>query len=107
MDIVCHVAIADDWEAGARFGEYEVATRGVAWEPGDYIRATDPEHVAHVVAGIYGDVRLPLLRVDCSVTGLTAHGIEVARVDGNPRIFGAIPMVPEVVTAVVPIPRDR
>ena len=38
-EIVCHIAIADDWGMSRKFGEYEVATRGVPWEPGGYIRA--------------------------------------------------------------------
>lgn len=58
-DVVCHVAIADDWEMSRGFGEYEVSTRGVPLEPGGYVRATTPDRVSGVVAERYGDLALP------------------------------------------------
>ena len=73
-EIACHIAIADDWGMSRKFGEYEVATRGMPWEPGGHIRACDPADVADVVATVYVDVRLPLLRIDCSVEGLARNG---------------------------------
>ncbi|APF34218.1 hypothetical protein CBF90_11980 [Microbacterium sp. AISO3] len=102
-EIVCHIAIADDWGMSRKFGEYEVATRGMPWEPGGHIRACDPADVADVVATVYADVRLPLLRIDCSVEGLARNGVEVARVDGQPRILGPIPMNPDVVVGEHPL----
>ena len=106
-DVVCHVAIADDWEMSRGFGEYEVATRGVPLEPGGYVRATVPERVDAVVAERFGDLSIPLLRIDLSVAGLEAAGVPVHWVDGDPRVRGAIPMDPEVVLAEVPIPMGR
>lgn len=102
-DIVCHVTIADDWGMSRRFGEYEVATRNVPWEPGGYIRACRPEQVASVVARVFADVRSPLLRIDCSVAGLSGHGVPVEWIDGQPRILGPIPMNDEVVLGEQPI----
>lgn len=102
-DVVCHVAIADDWEMSRGFGEYEVATRGVPLEPDGYVRATTPDRVAEVVAERYGDLALPLLRIDLNVDGLAAAGVPVEWVDGHPRIRGSIPMDDEVVLAEVPI----
>ncbi|RPE84587.1 hypothetical protein EDF28_0519 [Curtobacterium sp. PhB137] len=103
-DVVCHVAIADDWEMSRGFGEYEVSTRGVPLEPGGYVRATTPDRVSDVVAERYGDLALPLLRIDLSVEGLAAAGVPVEWVDGLPRVRGPIPMDDEVVLAEVPIP---
>ncbi|TCU87622.1 hypothetical protein EDF51_103250 [Curtobacterium sp. PhB25] len=103
-DVVCHVAIADDWEMSRGFGEYEVSTRGVPLEPGGYVRATTPDRVAEVVTERYGDLALPLLRIDLSVEGLAAAGVPVEWVDGLPRVRGPIPMDAEVVLAEVPIP---
>ncbi|WP_248704145.1 hypothetical protein [Curtobacterium sp. MWU13-2055] len=103
-DVVCHVAIADDWEMSRGFGEYEVSTRGVPLEPGGYVRATTPDRVSEVVAERYGDLALPLLRIDLSVEGLAAAGVPVEWVDGLPRVRGPIPMDDEVVLAEVPIP---
>lgn len=103
-DVVCHVAIADDWEMSRGFGEYEVSTRGVPLEPGGYVRATTPDRVSEVVAERYGDLALPLLRIDLSVEGLAAAGVPVEWVDGVPRVRGPIPMDHEVVLAEVPIP---
>ncbi|NQW90025.1 DUF952 domain-containing protein [Curtobacterium sp. VKM Ac-2861] len=103
-DVVCHVAIADDWEMSRGFGEYEVSTRGVPLEPGGYVRATTPDRVSEVVAERYGDLALPLLRIDLSVEGLAAAGVPVEWVDGVPRVRGPIPMDDEVVLAEVSIP---
>ncbi|TCL79806.1 MULTISPECIES: DUF952 domain-containing protein [unclassified Curtobacterium] len=103
-DVVCHVAIADDWEMSRGFGEYEVSTRGVPLEPGGYVRATTPDRVSEVVTERYGDLALPLLRIDLSVEGLAAAGVPVEWVDGLPRVRGPIPMDDEVVLAEVPIP---
>ncbi|MFJ4076982.1 hypothetical protein [Curtobacterium sp. NPDC089991] len=103
-DVVCHVAIADDWEMSRGFGEYEVSTRGVPLEPGGYVRATTPDQVSDVVAERYGDLALPLLRIDLSVEGLAAAGVPVEWVDGVPRVRGPIPMDDEVVLAEVSIP---
>jgi len=103
-DVVCHVAIADDWEMSRGFGEYEVSTRGVPLEPGGYVRATTPDRVSEVVTERYGDLTLPLLRIDLSVEGLAAAGVPVEWVDGVPRVRGPIPMDDEVVLAEVPIP---
>ncbi|MBF4586376.1 DUF952 domain-containing protein [Curtobacterium sp. VKM Ac-2887] len=103
-DVVCHVAIADDWEMSRGFGEYEVSTRGVPLEPGGYVRATTPDRVSEVVTERYGDLALPLLRIDLSVEGLAAAGVPVEWVDGVPRVRGPIPMDDEVVLAEVPIP---
>ncbi|MBF4603408.1 DUF952 domain-containing protein [Curtobacterium sp. VKM Ac-2884] len=104
-DVVCHVAIADDWEMSRGFGEYEVSTRGVPLEPGGYVRVTTPDRVSGVVAERYGDLALPLLRIDLSVAGLAAAGVTVEWVDGVPRVRGPIPMDDEVVLAEVPIAR--
>lgn len=103
-DVVCHVAIADDWEMSRGFGEYEVSTRGVPLEPGGYVRATTPDRVSEVITERYGDLALPLLRIDLSVEGLAAAGVPVEWVDGLPRVRGPIPMDAEVVLAEVPIP---
>ncbi|WIE72096.1 DUF952 domain-containing protein [Curtobacterium sp. MCJR17_020] len=104
-DVVCHVAIADDWEMSRGFGEYEVSTRGVPLEPGGWVRATTPDRVSEVVAERYGDLALPLLRIDLSVAGLAAAGVPVEWVDGVPRVRGPIPMDDEVVLAEVLIAR--
>ncbi|WIB77463.1 hypothetical protein DEJ28_17745 [Curtobacterium sp. MCPF17_002] len=102
-DVVCHVAIADDWEMSRGFGEYEVSTRGVPLEPGGYVRVTTPDRVLDVVAERYGDLSIPLLRIDLSVAGLAAAGVPVEWVDGVPRVHGAVPMDPDVVVAEVPV----
>jgi hypothetical protein len=106
-DVVCHVAIADDWEMSRGFGEYEVSTRGVPLEPGGYVRVTTPEHVPAVVGERYGDLSIPLLRIDLSVAGLAAAGVPVEWVDGVPRVCGAVPMGPDVVIAEVPLAVGR
>ena len=104
-DVICHVAIADDWEMSRGFGEYEVSTRGVPLDADGYVRATTPDRVDAVVAGRYADLALPLLRIDLSVAALAAAGVRVEWVDGQPRIRGAVPMDPDVVLSETPVVR--
>ncbi|SFF96721.1 hypothetical protein [Curtobacterium sp. YR515] len=106
-DVICHVAIADDWEMSRGFGVYEVATRNVPLEPGDHVRVTTPAEVDAIVAERYADLSIPLLRVDLSVAGLRAAGVEVAWHEGTPRVLGGIPMDPDVVLAETPISPRR
>ena len=56
-----HVAIADDWEACKRFGEYEVSTRGISYDEAGFIRATNPDALASVLDLVFGDLTLPLV----------------------------------------------
>jgi len=103
-----HIAIEDDWEMSLPLGSYEAATRGVAYEPGGYIRATTAAGVQTVLDRVYPDLTLPLLLVSLSVAGLEASGIDVepARGDGW-RIFGAIPCTdPAVVVAIRALERS-
>lgn len=95
--VICHIAIADDWEMSRGFGEYEVATRGVHLDETGFIHATTPDRIDSVLAAVFGGLRLPLLRIDLSVPGLRGAGVEVTWVDGVPRIGGPIPMTDEVV----------
>lgn len=107
MDVICHVAIADDWEMSRGFGEYEVATRGVPFDALGHVKATAPSNVDTVVAEKFGDLALPLLRVDLSVAALRAAGIAVEWTDGSPMIHGPIPMDADVVLAEVALGRVR
>jgi len=106
-DVICHVAIADDWEMSRGFGVYEVATRNVPLEPGDHVRATTADGVDAVVAERYADLTIPLVRIDLSVAGLRAAGVEVRWSAGGPQVLGGIPMDPDVVLAETPISPRR
>lgn len=101
MSVVCHIAIADDWNMSRGFGEYEVATRGVPLDAVGYIRAVAPAAVSTVVTEGFGDLSLPLLRIDLSVTALAAAGIAVECFGDSVKIDGVIPMDDGVVLAEV------
>jgi hypothetical protein len=104
-----HVAIQDDWEMSLPLGSYEAATRGVAYEPGGYIRATTPYGVQRVLDRIYPDLSLPLILVTLSAAGLESCGIPVEPSDDEGwRIFGAIPCTDDaIVVTTRPVERSH
>jgi glutathione S-transferase len=110
MQRAFHVAIADDWEMSLGLGEYEAATRGLAWEPGDFIRATTADGIQGVLDAKYGDLTLPLLLVCIDTDALAASGVEVDHEAGSTtvRIDGPLPSGdPGVIREIIPLRRDE
>lgn len=105
---VCHVAIADDWEASLSFGSYEAATRGIPYSADEPIRAVLPERLQAMLDDRYHDLTLPLLVIVLSLDALTAAGIPVDLdpITGGVRIRGPLPLWGDtVVHAVIPLDR--
>lgn len=105
-----HVAIADDWEMSIGLGEYEAATRGVAYEPGGFIRATTLDGIQAVLDTKYHDLMLPLILVCIDTDALAASGVEVDHESGSTRvrIDGPLPSAdPEVIREIIPLRRDQ
>lgn len=90
MERVVHVAIADDWSAACRLGEYEVSTRGVSLDEAGFIHAVSIDGVADVVGRVFADIRFALLLVVLDVEALRADGVAVTPAGGGYRIDGAI-----------------
>ncbi|MHA7223944.1 DUF952 domain-containing protein [Arthrobacter sp. RHLT1-20] len=107
-----HVAITDDWEACARFGEYDVSTRGKTVEDTGFIHAATGAQLQTVLDEVYGGLKLPLLVVVLDEESLAAAGVQV-RWDATgrsgeefaaaPRVLGPIPMEEPVVVATFPL----
>lgn len=107
-----HVAIADDWEACGRFGEYEVSTRATSLDATGFIHAATGPQLATVLAEVYGDMTLPLTVVVIDEEALVGAGIEIRWVPSRrsgehfaavPRIMGPLPMDAPVVAALISI----
>ncbi|SMG47491.1 DUF952 domain-containing protein [Agreia pratensis] len=109
---ILHVAISDDWEASRNFGEYEVSTRGVGLFDAGYICATTASGIDDVLRRRYADLQLPLLLVVIDVEGLEKAGVGVCWQDHGvdsrrtPRIEGILPMIDDVVVALLPVQRS-
>lgn len=109
-----HVAIEDDWEACARFGEYDVATRATMFDDTGFIHAATASQLAWALTGTYADLAIPLVLVVLDEEALAAEGVAVAwdpegPADGGtppvPRLLGAIPTESAAVVARVPLER--
>ncbi|GAA3766882.1 hypothetical protein GCM10022240_19090 [Microbacterium kribbense] len=100
-----HVAITDDWDQSEMIGEYDAATRGVAYEPGGYLRASTAEGVQEVLDTRYRDLDLPLTLVTVDPDALRADGVQIepapphgARIrsvlmrDGGAAVIAATPL---------------
>ncbi|MFE4835853.1 DUF952 domain-containing protein [Arthrobacter sp. NPDC056691] len=107
-----HVAITDDWEACARFGEYDVSTRGKTIDDAGFIHAATGPQLRTVLDEVFGGLKLPLLAVVVDEDALAAAGVEV-RWDAShrpgeefaavPRILGPIPMEEPIIVATFPL----
>ncbi|MFC4223321.1 DUF952 domain-containing protein [Lysinibacter cavernae] len=100
-----HVAIADDWEACARFSEYDVATKGVPFDETGYIEACTLEQLPAVLGSKYLNVREPLLLVVIDEQALADERIDVT-FDPAPRIHGVLPMESPIIVATLPLEAD-
>jgi hemoglobin len=110
---IFHIALADDWEGAARFGEYEASTRAHTLDQIGFIHAATAEQLEHVLATVYGDVNLPLAVIVIDQDALRDAGVDVrwdemAGPSGTPgrwvpRIMGAVPLDPDIVVATIPL----
>ncbi len=100
-----HVAIADDWEACRRFGEYQLSTRGISYVEAGLIRATKPDALPSVLDLVFGDLTLPLIVAVIDEDALTAAGIDVEWEAGKPRILRPLPMDEDTVVAELAVER--
>jgi len=106
-----HVAFSDDWEACARFGEYDVATRSTLYDDAGFLHATTADGLPSVLRRVYGDATEALVLAVVDEDALAAQGIPVrweraaGGGDATPRIEGTLPMDRATVVAVLPVGR--
>ncbi|MFD6179145.1 MULTISPECIES: DUF952 domain-containing protein [unclassified Isoptericola] len=104
-----HVAFSDDWEACARFGEYDVATRRTLFDDAGHIHATTAGGLPAVLHDVYGDATEALVLAVIDEDALAAQGIPVtwAPAAGGPapRIGALLPMDRETVVALLEVGR--
>ena len=106
MARIAHIAIVDDWEAADRFGEYEVATRGVSLEVAGFVCAVALTGVRRVLDKHYADIRYDLVLVVLDAEALATQGLEVVEnASGGFRVLGPIQTHGEAVVEVLPIGR--
>lgn len=101
-----HVALASDWAAAQRVGEYRISTLGKTLNDEGYIHASFARQVHGVLARFYSGVTEPLLllAIDPARLGCEVR-VEEAVPGGElfPHIYGPIPVT--AVTGVTPVSR--
>ncbi|GGK73841.1 hypothetical protein Sme01_33130 [Sphaerisporangium melleum] len=101
---ILHLALAGDWDAAIRAGEYRVSTLGRSLEEEGFIHAcADPTQLRGVAGRFYADVTEPLvvLTIDEDRLGCEVR-YELAPDAGEefPHIYGPLPVA--AVTSVTP-----
>ncbi len=90
---VFHIALARDWEAAQRVGEYRVATRGKALEEVGFIHGSFAHQVARIGSFLFADVSEPMMVLEVDPT-LLPFAIRVENLEGGselfPHIYGAL-----------------
>lgn len=104
-DLLFHIALADDWEACGRFGEYDVATKGVPFDALGRIHLSEWEQLPQVVAAKYAAIREPLLLIALSTAALASEGDEF-ELSPTPGLLRELAMDSPAIIAVLPFEGD-
>ena len=94
--MVLHLALASDWDAAQRDGEYRVSTLGRSLDDVGFIHAsTSPEQVLGVASAFYGNVWEPLVLLTIDVDRIESDVRDEFVGDAPepfPHIYGPIPV---------------
>jgi len=108
MNVLYHIAVADDWAQAQRDGEYRMSTRGRTLAAEGFIHASTASQVIPVATAFYQDEHrdLLLLVLDPARIGAEIRWDEVPGSAGPfPHIYGPLPVA--AVRDVVPLGRDE
>ena len=100
---VFHIALARDWEAARRVGEYRISTLGATLEEVGFIHGSFRRQVERIGTWLYGGVAEPLTVLQIDTLRLSSP-VRVENVDGGSELFPHIygPLAVEAVVATVP-----
>jgi len=88
--LVHHVALATDWAAAQRQGDYRVSTRGRTLEQEGFVHCSHGHQWERVRAAYYADVTEPMVLLTVETDLLTSPVVEEG---GFPHVFGPIDVV--------------
>jgi uncharacterized protein (DUF952 family) len=85
--LIHHLALASDWSAAQRSGDYRVSTRGTTLEQEGFVHCSHPHQWEDVRAAFYADVTEPLVLLTVDTDRLTSPVIEEG---GFPHVYGPL-----------------
>ncbi|WP_326640100.1 DUF952 domain-containing protein [Streptosporangium sp. NBC_01755] len=99
---ILHLALASDWDAARRTGEYRVSTIGRTLDEEGFIHAcASHEQLRGVVERFYSDVTAPLVLLSVDPRGLDVRmEVPADSSEAFPHIYGPLPVT--AVTSVLP-----
>jgi glutathione S-transferase len=107
MDLLYHIAAAQDWDQAQRDGEYRMSTRGRTLAQEGFIHTSTAAQVLPVANAVYGDDQRDLLLLVLDPARITAE-IRYEPVPGwadpFPHLYG--PLNSEAVIQAVRLERD-
>ncbi len=84
--MLCHIALAAEWDAAAESGRYQRSTVNSTIEEIGFMHASDSyEQASRVVRYLFGDVHQPLALLDLDRTCITASGLVIRHECVSPR----------------------
>lgn len=101
---ILHLALAADWDAALRAGEYRISTLGRTLDEEGFIHAcANHEQLRGVAERFYRDVTTPLVLLGVDPRGLDVRmEVPADSPEAFPHIYGPIPVT--AVTSVAPFP---
>ncbi|WP_037970271.1 DUF952 domain-containing protein [Streptosporangium amethystogenes] len=99
---ILHLALAADWDAALRAGEYRISTLGRTLDEEGFIHAcASHEQLRGVVERFYRDVTTPLVLLSVDPRGLDVRmEVPADSPEAFPHIYGPLPVA--AVTSVLP-----
>ena len=84
--MLCHIAIAAEWDAAQESGRYDRSTVASSIEEIGFLHASDSyEQASRVLRYLFGDIREPLVLLDLDAGLITGEGLVIRHECASPK----------------------
>lgn len=84
--MLCHIAIASEWDAAQTVGRYDRSTRATSIAEVGFMHASDSyEQASRVLRYLFGDVDEPLVLLDLDTAEIARSGLVIRHESVSPK----------------------